>query len=100
MQMPDAVERGRVDEEQMHQVAMVGHDAVHDFELQPNLVVRRWANREALAIDDSQRKLGRFEYLCNRRIVLRVGVPPYQCEIEDRGDDDCGYRHRAPSATR
>src|SRR5260370_25456362 len=98
MQMPDAVERGRADEEQMHQMAMVGDDGVHNFELQPNLVVRRRTTREAVAIDDGQRKLGRLEYFCNRRVVLRVGLPPYECGIEDRRDGDSGYRHRAPSS--
>ena len=33
--MPDAVERRRAHEEQMHQMAVVRHDAVHNFESQP-----------------------------------------------------------------
>src|SRR5208282_5950450 len=98
MQMPYAVERGHAHEEQMHQMAVVGHDTIHNFEPKPILVRWRWANREAIAIDKSQRKLRRLEQLGNRRVILRVGVPPCKREIEDRRRDESHDRHCPPSA--
>src|ERR1700735_5855887 len=58
MQMPDAIERGRAHEEQMHQGAVVGREAIHDSVLEPILVVRRRAYRKAIDVDESERELG------------------------------------------
>src|SRR5208283_5261333 len=98
MQMPDAIERGRAHEEQMHQVAVVGHDTVHDSVLEPILVGRRRAYLKAIAVDENERELGWLEQLGDGGVALGVGIPPRECEIENRRHDYSGYRHRTPSA--
>ena len=82
----------------MHQMAVVGQDAIHNFVPQPGLIGWRRAKRETVTIDYGQLKLGRLEQRRNRRVVLRVGIPPRKCEIEERHDDYSHYRHRTPSA--
>src|SRR5580700_9622929 len=99
MQMPDAIERGRAHEEQMHQVTVVGYNAVHDSIMEPCFVGGRRAYLKAIAVDESERELWRLEQLGDGSVAPGVGIPPREGKIEDRRHDHRGYRHRAPSAS-
>src|SRR5262249_37798710 len=79
--MPEAVECRRTYQEQVHQVAVVEQQLVHDPILDPNGVGCSEFESTVLLEGDSYR--WSLELPREARVIERVGVPPGKRQIED-----------------